>query len=196
MVARIVGTAWCGSVHTARATAPHGRLRHAVPLPSPFRQSTDDRSPSGTDGMLHGAMPSRCAKSHTSNGEDTAGRGHTDRQPAWHGPVRPTARPHRPGAGDAAPPLVAQSLRRLDIHLFALDKVGNGALGPPELGYSYPAGALSGSGLVDDWRVQCIAPGYITQFKTSFEPRHIDMMDVFAICNKFGIPNPYGRTYP
>jgi hypothetical protein len=38
--------------------------------------------------------------------------------------------------------------------------------------------------------VQCIAPEYIVQFKTSFEPRPIDAMDVVAICNKFGIPNP------
>jgi lincosamide nucleotidyltransferase A/C/D/E len=83
-----------------------------------------------------------------------------------------------------------QANRRLDVHLFALDQDGNGILGPPELGYSYPAGALSGSGLIGDCRVQCIAPEYVVQFKTSFEPCPIDAMDVVAICNKFGIPNP------
>jgi len=82
-----------------------------------------------------------------------------------------------------------QANRRLDVHLFALDQDGNGILGPPELGYSYPAGALSGSASSASAACNALRPN------TSFSSRRlrdcaIDTMDVVAICNKFGIPNP------
>jgi lincosamide nucleotidyltransferase A/C/D/E len=77
--------------------------------------------------------------------------------------------------------------RKIDVHAIVFDTYGNGVLGPAELGQLYPAGALRGAGEINGAAVRCVAPEFMVRFKTSYEPREVDRLDVAALRDRFGI---------
>jgi lincosamide nucleotidyltransferase A/C/D/E len=97
--------------------------------------------------------------------------------------ARPDTTPWMFVLGDAAGNMV-------DVHAVKLDSEGRGLLGPPELGQFYPAGALSGNGVINGQQVKCIAPEFMLQFKTSYPPRDVDRADVAALCAHFDLTAP------
>ena len=79
--------------------------------------------------------------------------------------------------------------RRIDIHVVVLDDV-LGAHGPARDGIAYPAGSLTGQGIVEGAPVRCVDAHILLQFKTSYPPRAIDRLDVQALAALLGRPTP------
>ena len=77
--------------------------------------------------------------------------------------------------------------QNVDIHVFEYDENGNNVYG-----IEYPFGSLTGTGLIDGQEVNCIDPKFQFQFKTGYEPREIDLLDVRALSEKFGFELPIG----
>jgi lincosamide nucleotidyltransferase A/C/D/E len=81
--------------------------------------------------------------------------------------------------------------RQIDIHVISFfDEAGNGIYGPIENGETYPAGSLTGKGIVDGYTVNCISPDQLVKFHTGYKPREKDYKDVFALCERFDIERP------
>ena len=80
--------------------------------------------------------------------------------------------------------------RLVDVHAVTLDTVGNGLYGPPEKGVMYPAGSLTGTGVLDEHTVKCISAEYMVKFHTGYKLRETDFKDVSALCAHFGIDFP------
>ena len=79
---------------------------------------------------------------------------------------------------------------QIDFHVIVLAADGRGVYGPPENGQSYPAEALTGSGMVRGRTVACITPEWLVRFHTGYEIDATDRADVAALCERFGIPVP------
>lgn len=80
----------------------------------------------------------------------------------------------------------------VDVHSYTL-----GPRGEHLYGIEYPAGSLTGTGLVAGQQVQCIAAEYAVGFRTGYELRKSDFEDVAALCAKFGIELPaWHKDYP
>jgi len=82
----------------------------------------------------------------------------------------------------------------VDVHVFEYDESGQNTYG-----IEYPFGSLAGAGTIDGQKVNCIAPGFMLQFKTGYEPKEKDFLDVRALCEKFGfeLPGKYAKSdYP
>jgi GrpB-like predicted nucleotidyltransferase (UPF0157 family) len=75
--------------------------------------------------------------------------------------------------------------RKVDVHVFVRD-----AAGRIVDGIKYPATALTGSGTIDGHPVRCIAPDYVVRFRQAYTPRAVDVADVLAICERFGLEVP------
>ncbi len=100
--------------------------------------------------------------------------------------------------GDTAPwnfVLGDDSGRLVDVHAVTFDVERNGLYGPPEKGVMYPAGSLTGTGVLGGHTVRCISAEYMVRFHTGYEPRESDFHDVSALCDRFGIayPDAYAR---
>lgn len=80
--------------------------------------------------------------------------------------------------------------RQVDVHAVVLDELGNGVYGPATDGVAYPAEALTGSGVIAGRRVRCIAPAWLVRFRTGYEPRAVDRLDVAALCARFALEPP------
>ena len=80
--------------------------------------------------------------------------------------------------------------RHVDLHVITIDERGDGVLGPAENGDRYPAGALTGRGIIDGHPVDCVAPEYLVRFHTGYDPDANDVADVTALCDRFGIRLP------
>ncbi len=80
--------------------------------------------------------------------------------------------------------------RLVDVHAVTLDAEGNGLYGPSKEGVMYPAGSLTGSGVVDGHAVRCISAEYVVKFHTGYKLRESDYADVTAVCARFGIERP------
>lgn len=78
----------------------------------------------------------------------------------------------------------------VDVHAIVFDEDQNGLYGPLEKGVMYPAGSLTGTGMIDGVMVKCISPEYLVQFHTGYKPRETDWMDVTALCARFDLPLP------
>ena len=78
----------------------------------------------------------------------------------------------------------------VDFHVIVLDDQGNGICGPPERGESYPAGALTGVGTIKGHVVRCMLPEFAVKFHTGYALRNVDVQDVAALCERFGIEMP------
>jgi lincosamide nucleotidyltransferase A/C/D/E len=84
----------------------------------------------------------------------------------------------------------ADTGHQIDFHVVVLAADGRGVYGPPENGQSYPAEALTGSGMVRGRTVACITPEWLVRFHTGYEIDATDRADVAALCERFGIPVP------
>jgi lincosamide nucleotidyltransferase A/C/D/E len=80
--------------------------------------------------------------------------------------------------------------RLVDVHAVTLDAEGNGLYGPPEKGVMYPAGSLTGIGVVNGHTVKCISVEYMVKFHTGYKLRESDFKDISALCARFGIDYP------
>ena len=80
--------------------------------------------------------------------------------------------------------------RQLDVHAVTFDDRGDGVYGPAEYGEAYPAEALTGEGVIAGRRVRCISPAWLVRFRTGYEPRAVDRLDVAALCARFDIEVP------
>jgi lincosamide nucleotidyltransferase A/C/D/E len=80
--------------------------------------------------------------------------------------------------------------RLVDVHAVTLDADGNGLYGPPEKGVMYPAGSLTGSGVINGHAVKCISAEHVVRFHTGYKLRPTDSQDVAALCARFGIDLP------
>ena len=78
----------------------------------------------------------------------------------------------------------------IDVHVIELDKAGNGIYGPAEDKVMYPATALTGLGKIEGYEVRCISPEWVVKFHSGYKPRKVDLQDVKAVCEKFGIEIP------
>jgi lincosamide nucleotidyltransferase A/C/D/E len=75
--------------------------------------------------------------------------------------------------------------RQIDIHVVVLDEE-LGMLGGALEGIAYPAGALTGWGVLASVSVRCVDANFLLQFKTSYPPRSVDRQDVAALCALLG----------
>jgi len=75
--------------------------------------------------------------------------------------------------------------RKVDIHTYLFDDEGHHLYGCP-----YPLESLSGKGVIAGYDVKCIAPKWMVEFHTWYEPDENDFRDVQALCHKFGMPLP------
>lgn len=80
--------------------------------------------------------------------------------------------------------------RQVDVHAVAFDQHGNGVYGPATDGVAYPAEALTGSGVIAGRRVRCVAPAWLLRFRSGYEPRAVDRLDVAALCARFDLEVP------
>ena len=69
----------------------------------------------------------------------------------------------------------------IDVHVFEYDKDRNNTYG-----IKYPFGSLTGTGTINGQSVNCIDPAFMLQFKTGYEPKEKDLMDIRALCEKYG----------
>ncbi|MGB8644839.1 MAG: aminoglycoside nucleotidyltransferase [Anaerolineae bacterium] len=83
-----------------------------------------------------------------------------------------------------------QAGRLVDVHAVTLDAEGNGLYGPIEKGVMYPAGSLTGTGVLAGRTVRCISPEYLVRFHTGYKLRESDFHDVSVLCERFGIDYP------
>ncbi len=93
------------------------------------------------------------------------------------------ARPHNFVLGD-------EKGHEIDIHVIVLDAKGNGIYGPVGNGEMYPAGSLTGTGIIAGKDVKCISPDWMVKFHSGYELKEKDFRDVSALCEKFGIRLP------
>lgn len=82
-----------------------------------------------------------------------------------------------------------KSGRKIDVHVVVLDE-RDGVWADPVDGIAYPAGSLTGEGIIDGTTVRCVRPEFLLQFKTSYPPRAVDRQDVAALCDVLGRPVP------
>lgn len=85
--------------------------------------------------------------------------------------------------------VLADEGRKIDIHVVVLDERA-GVHGEPLGGIAYPAGSLTGTGVIAGMSVRCVRAEFLLQFKTSYSPRLIDRSDVGALCALLGRPVP------
>lgn len=79
--------------------------------------------------------------------------------------------------------------RSIDVHVVVLDK-RDGVHGMPLDGIAYPAGSLTGEGVIAGTTVCCVKAEFLLQFKTSYPPRDVDLRDVATLCNLLGSSIP------
>ncbi len=81
--------------------------------------------------------------------------------------------------------------KEVDFHVIVLDDEGNGLYGPPEAAEGmYPADALQGRGTVDGLPVRCLSPEFQMRSHSGYELNDMDVKDVTALADKFGLNLP------
>jgi lincosamide nucleotidyltransferase A/C/D/E len=75
--------------------------------------------------------------------------------------------------------------RKIDLHAFVFDGMGNVVEGIP-----YPPASLTGTGSINGHRVNCISPEYMIKFHSGYKLRDKDFKDVSALCDHFGMDYP------
>lgn len=78
----------------------------------------------------------------------------------------------------------------IDFHVVEFDDQGRGVMDPNDPNAFYPAGSLSGTGMINGQVVRCIDPQFMVKFHTGYPLRESDYADVTALCEKFGIELP------
>jgi lincosamide nucleotidyltransferase A/C/D/E len=79
--------------------------------------------------------------------------------------------------------------RKVDVHAVVLD-VRHGVFADAVDGIAYPAGSLTGEGVIAGGRVRCISAEFQLKFKTSYPPRETDRADVALLCALLGQKAP------
>ncbi|MBI1339510.1 aminoglycoside nucleotidyltransferase [bacterium] len=79
--------------------------------------------------------------------------------------------------------------RKIDVHVVMLDP-RKGVHADPIDGIAYPAGSLTGDGVIAGVPVQCVKADFLLEFKTAYPPREIDRADVALLCALLGRPVP------
>jgi lincosamide nucleotidyltransferase A/C/D/E len=79
--------------------------------------------------------------------------------------------------------------RKIDVHVTVLHEQG-GVWSDAVDGIAYPAGSLTGEGIIAGTTVRCISAELQLRFKTSYPPRTIDRQDVAVLCGLLGRPVP------
>jgi lincosamide nucleotidyltransferase A/C/D/E len=85
--------------------------------------------------------------------------------------------------------LADQEGRKVDVHAVVLDE-SDGVFADAVDGIAYPAGSLTGEGVIAGVSVRCISADMQLRFKTSHPPRQIDRADVALLCALLGQPIP------
>lgn len=75
--------------------------------------------------------------------------------------------------------------RRIDVHAVVLSDQG-GVWSDATDGIAYPAGSLTGEGIIAGTSVRCISAEMQLRFKTSYPPRAIDRQDVAVLSGLLG----------
>jgi len=79
---------------------------------------------------------------------------------------------------------------RVDLHLYEVQRDGSLHYGSAVDGVSFPAEALSGTGMIAGTEVRCEAAAWAVRWHTGYEPRDVDRHDVVLLCRRFGIDLP------
>ncbi len=79
--------------------------------------------------------------------------------------------------------------RKIDVHVVVLGDQG-GVWSDATDGIAYPAGSLTGDGIIAGTSVRCISAEMQLRFKTSYPPRAIDRQDVAVLSGLLGRPVP------
>jgi lincosamide nucleotidyltransferase A/C/D/E len=93
------------------------------------------------------------------------------------------ARPHNFVLGD-------DEGHEIDIHVIVFDGRENFTYGPDGQKETFPASALSGTGVIDSRAIRCTSPEWMVKWHTGYKLRETDFKDVPALCEKFGIEYP------
>lgn len=80
--------------------------------------------------------------------------------------------------------------REVDFTAIVFNAEGNGIYGPPENNEMNPAASFLGTGIIAGTKVKCVSPEYAVRFRTGYEPREIDRMDIVALCGRFALEYP------
>lgn len=75
--------------------------------------------------------------------------------------------------------------RKVDLHAFVLDDLGNVVEG-----ILYPSASLTGTGSIDGQTVRCISAEYQVKSHSGYQLRDKDFKDVSALCDRFNIDYP------
>jgi lincosamide nucleotidyltransferase A/C/D/E len=75
--------------------------------------------------------------------------------------------------------------RLIDIHSYTFDAKGNFVFG-----VEYPTDSLNGTGSISGYPVKCIAPEWMVKFHRGYELDENDYLDVWLLCQRFGIDLP------
>jgi lincosamide nucleotidyltransferase A/C/D/E len=78
---------------------------------------------------------------------------------------------------------------KIDVHVVVFDKQ-RGVHAEPVGGIAYPAGSLTGEGVLLGQHVRCVRADALFHFKLSYPPRDKDREDVAALAALLGAPIP------
>lgn len=78
---------------------------------------------------------------------------------------------------------------KVDVHIVELE-VQDGVHKAPINGIAYPAGSLTGTGVINEMQVRCVRAEHLLSFKTSYPPRPKDRDDVAALSQLLGLRVP------
>jgi lincosamide nucleotidyltransferase A/C/D/E len=79
---------------------------------------------------------------------------------------------------------------RVDLHLYEPRPDGSLHYGSAIDGATFPAEALSGTGMIAGTTVRCESAEWSVRWHTGYQPRDVDRHDVRLLCQFFGIPLP------
>lgn len=80
----------------------------------------------------------------------------------------------------------------VDLHLYELRPDGSVHYGSAVDGFTFPAEALDGRGVIAGTAVRCEDPRWAVRWHTGYPPRAADRHDVPLLCERFGIELPDG----
>jgi len=78
----------------------------------------------------------------------------------------------------------------IDVHVIVIDGDGNFIYGQGETAEVFTPDVFSGRGYINDRAVKCISPEWVVKWHLGYTPRDRDILDVTALCEKFGIGLP------
>jgi lincosamide nucleotidyltransferase A/C/D/E len=86
--------------------------------------------------------------------------------------------------------LASTAGEEIDVHVINFNDAGEGVYGPVANGQSYPAGSLTGAGVVVGLKVNCLTAEYQVESHRGYLLRDRDFDDVFALAAAFRLELP------